>query len=76
VRALFKGGDDTASQGKVMLKFGGQWAALCDASSGVGQRSTELRQNGYALLEYGQLASSSMVSGGLAEMWARASAAR
>ena len=55
MRALLKGGDDSASQGKLILKFGRRWGTLCDASSGVGQCSTELREYGDALLEYRQL---------------------
>jgi hypothetical protein len=43
VGTLLKGGDHGTSEGQFLLKLGWQRAALCNASSSLGQRSTELR---------------------------------
>ena len=53
MRTLLKGGDNGASECEFLLKLGRQMATLCNESSRLGQRSTELRQNGDAMLEYG-----------------------
>jgi hypothetical protein len=53
VRALLKGGDNDASEREFLLKLGRQRATLCNESSSLGKGSTELCENGDAMLEYG-----------------------
>jgi hypothetical protein len=53
VGTLLKGGDHGTSEGQFLLELRRQRAALCDASSRLGQRSTELRENRDTMLEYG-----------------------
>jgi len=64
VCTLLKGGHHGTSEGQLFLEFGRNWAALCNAFSGVGQRSVELGENADTLFEYGQLVDGQRRAGG------------